>query len=78
MPRRSNLFHYTSVKQYLHAVKRCIAIGPQLPNIASVFEPTVVQYVALILWLDCVLFHPCGCSSLIIIPSTAEFESDKD
>ena len=36
------------------------------------------QYVALILWLDCGLFHPCGCSSLIIVPSTAEFESDKD
>ena len=31
---------------------------------------------ALILWLDCGSFHPCGCSSLIIVPSTAEFKSD--
>ena len=30
------------------------------------------------MWLDCGSFHPCGCSSLIIGPSTAEFESDKN
>ena len=35
-------------------------------------------YVALILWLDGGSFRPCGCNTLIIVPSTAEFESDKD
>ena len=72
---QGGLLYYISAKRYFHVVKRCIAINPQLSNIARVFEPTV--YFAV--WFTRTLqpiqhsttLHSRRCSTLHLEPAGA-------
>src|SRR6267154_1684698 len=61
-PRSITLLDSTSTKHHSHSIRRYITTTPKLPNIATVFEPTVYSGVYSVCVLSECMVLTCACT----------------